>query len=200
MGAHTLADPQVEEFAMDQIILPTLYAMAKGDRPFTGILYAGLMLTEDGPKLIEYNVRLGDPEWQAMAMCFDDDLYWIFDEVSHGTMPILEKPQRMGIAVVMTAPGYPVEPQTGSEIRSIDVPDGTMVFHAGTARTPGGRLIASGGRVLNVCTSADDLPTARERVYAGVAHIDWQEGYYRHDIGVLNYQLEVATADADAIP
>lgn len=182
MGAYTLTDERVEQVAMERIILPTLRAMM--DHPFCGVLYAGLMLTESGPKLIEYNVRLGDPEWQAMAMCFDDDLYWLFEAILHGNIREVRKSQRTGITVVMTAPGYPQEPRTGGEIRSIEVPEGVMVFHAGTNRTPGGRLIANGGRVLNVCTSAADLSTAREQVYAAMEQIDWPEGYYRRDVGI----------------
>jgi phosphoribosylamine--glycine ligase len=183
MGAYTLSDEHIEETTMDQIILPTLRAMVREDQPFFGMLYAGLMLTESGPKLIEYNVRFGDPECQAMLMTLDADLCEVCYEVTRANMPNLTRSERTGISVVMTAPGYPQEPQTGSEIRSIEVPKDVVVFQAGTCKTPGGRLVAKGGRVLNICTAADTLPEARDRVYAAIRQIDWPEGYYRHDIG-----------------
>jgi phosphoribosylamine--glycine ligase len=183
MGAYTLSQDRLQETVMERIVLPTLHAMTQREQPYTGILYAGLMLTGSGPKLIEYNVRFGDPECQAMMMCFQDDLYEVCDAVLRGDMPTLQNSGTTGITVVMAAPGYPQEPLKGSEIRSIEVPEGIVVFQAGTARTPGGRLIAAGGHVLNVCTTGDDLASARERVYAAIGQIDWPEGYYRHDIG-----------------
>ena len=182
MGAYTLPMMDIQDDVMERIILPTLHLMTKRGQPYTGVLYAGLMLTQDGPKLIEYNVRFGDPECQALALCYDEDLFDVFGETLAG-----KKPQplavRSAVSVVMAAPGYPEAPQTGSEIKAIDVPEDVLVFHAGTERTPGGRLIAAGGRVLNVCAAGPDRAAARSKVYAAMAGIDWPDGYYRQDVG-----------------
>lgn len=187
MGAYTnpsFFTKDLQDQAMEQIMFPALRAMAKRDRPLCGVLYAGLMLTSDGPKLIEFNVRLGDPEWQAMAMCLDSDVLELFRSALLSRKPM--KPElrnEIGISVVMASPGYPDAPRRGSEIKSVAVPSNTQVFHAGTELTPGGRLVAAGGRVLTVCSTGETIAHARDHVYEAVAQIDWPEALYRRDIG-----------------
>jgi len=181
MGAYTLPMADIQDEVMERIILPTLHLMMRRGQPYTGVLYAGLMLTQDGPKLIEYNVRFGDPEWQALALCYDDDLFETFVGALAGRLP-QPLAVRSGVSVVIAAPGYPEAPQAGSEIKAIEVPEDVLVFHAGTERTPGGRLIASGGRVLNVCAAGTDCAEARSKVYGAMAGIDWPDGYHRSDI------------------
>jgi len=187
MGAYTqpsIFTQDMQDQTMEQIILPTLHSMIKRERPFQGILFAGLMIN-DGPKLIEYNVRLGDPEWQALAMCLETDPLDLFMGVLAGRIPLPQMRPETGISVVMAAPGYPEAPERGSEIKSVTVPPNAQVFHAGTETTPGGRLIAAGGRVLTVCSTGLDLAEARRNVYAAIDSIDWPQGYYRNDIGAL---------------
>ena len=191
MGATSPAPrvtPAVEGAVMDKIVLPTVRAMQRAGAPFKGVLYAGLMLTEAGPMLLEYNVRFGDPEAQVLAMRLKSDLVpallaardGILDEVD------LRWHDAAALCVVMAARGYPDNPVRGSEIRGLAAaaaePE-VKIFHAGTRRD-GGRLVADGGRVLGVTALGRDLGQARERAYRAVDRIDWPEGICRRDIGL----------------
>ena len=190
MGAYSPAPiftGELQAEVMERIIMPTLEGMAEMGCPFTGVLYAGLMLTADGPKLIEYNVRFGDPECQALMMRLESDLVPILTAAARGDLSGIAAnwSSDAAMAVVMCAPGYPGTPEKGSAIRGIataEAVEGVKVFHAGTAEREGG-LVAAGGRVLNVTAAGKDIGEARTRCYDAIARIDWPEGFCRSDIG-----------------
>jgi phosphoribosylamine--glycine ligase len=180
--------PALEAAAERQLIAPTFEAMTAEGAPYQGVIYAGLMLTSEGPKLVEYNARFGDPECQVLMLRLKSDLLPYLHACAAGRLeelPELEWHDECAICVVMAAKGYPDEPLKGTAISGAeaDFGEGVVVFHAGTSRDGDGVLRASGGRVLNVCARGPDLKTARERAYAAVAQIDWPEGFYRSDIG-----------------
>ena len=170
------------------IVQPTLRAMAAEGAPYRGVLYAGLMATADGPKVVEFNARFGDPECQVLMMRMDGDIVPLLLACARGdlsrTPPPEFKPSTV-ICVVLAAKGYPDSPLEGSIIRGAEQDFGphVQVFHAGTRRRPDGQLVAAGGRVLNVCAEGDDIAQARERAYAAVRRIDWPGGFSRSDIG-----------------
>ncbi len=197
MGAYSPAPgvtPEVEAAVMDRIIRPTLRAMARDGHPFKGVLYAGLMLTGSGPKLLEYNVRFGDPECQALMLRLKSDLVPALLAARDGMLDRVDLRwyDEASLCVVMAAKGYPDNPVRGGEIRGLDAaaadPD-VKIFHAGTRREPapteagGGRLIADGGRVLGIGATGADLAAARARAYAAIDRIDWPDGFCRRDIG-----------------
>jgi phosphoribosylamine---glycine ligase len=190
MGAYSPAPvvtPEIARRAMDEIIWPTVKGMAARGTPYKGVLYAGLMITGSGPKLIEYNVRFGDPETQVLMLRLKSDLLPALLATADGVLNAfdLRWHDDAAITVVMAANGYPGDYARGSEIRGVDAARavaGVEVFHAGTARADG-RLIATGGRVLNVSARGRTLAEARERAYAAVAKIDWPGGFCRSDIG-----------------
>ncbi|BAT57860.1 phosphoribosylamine--glycine ligase [Variibacter gotjawalensis] len=172
--------------AMDDFVLPTLRAMKQRGAPFKGILYLGLMLTPQGPKLIEYNVRFGDPECQVLMLRLKSDLLPALIAARDGGLKTmnLRWSDEPALTVVMATRGYPGEYRKGSVIRGLDAAngDGVMVFHAGTAIRDGA-VVANGGRVLNVSATGKTIAEARDRAYAAVAKIDWPEGFCRNDIG-----------------
>ena len=176
--------------AMDGFIRPVLTEMARRGTPFRGILFAGLILTTDGAKLIEYNVRFGDPECQALLPLLRSDLLPALLAACDGELGRFALQWRDGasVAVVLAAPGYPAAPEPGSDIGDLAaaaaVP-GALVFQAGT-RLDGGRLLADGGRVLTICGTGTDLQAARAVAYAAVDRVQWPDGHYRRDIGVRN--------------
>ena len=190
MGAYSPASivtPEVERRVMEEIIRPTVAAMAERGAPYSGILYAGLMLTADGPKLIEYNVRFGDPECQVLMMRLESDLL----ELRHCTarFRLGEAPPPLfsddaALTVVMAANNYPGTPEKGGAIEGLAEAEaqGAKIFHAGTARD-GDRLVANGGRVLNVTARGATVAEARERAYAAVDRIRFPTGFCRRDIG-----------------
>ncbi|WP_018266830.1 phosphoribosylamine--glycine ligase [Methylosinus sp. LW4] len=190
MGAYSPAPaftPQIEARVMREIVAPTLRAMREMGAPFQGVLFVGLMLTKDGPKLIEFNVRFGDPETQAMLPRLEDDLLALMRAAATGALP--EKPLRFSpqtaLTVVLAAKGYPGTPLTGSAINGLARAgeiDGVFVTHAGTRRE-GDALVAAGGRVLNVTALGDTAQAAQTLTYRGVDAIDWPEGFCRRDIG-----------------
>jgi phosphoribosylamine--glycine ligase len=191
MGAYSPAPamtPAMVARTMDEIVKPTLAAMRARGAPFQGVLYAGLMLTADGPQLIEYNVRFGDPETQVLVMRLDSDLLPLLAACATGTLAGLSVPrwtEGAALTVVMAARGYPGAYVKGDPIRGIDradAMDGVKVFHAGTAIRDG-EIIANGGRVLNVTARGDGIAAAQRRAYAAVDVIDWPEGFARRDIG-----------------
>jgi phosphoribosylamine--glycine ligase len=180
--------PALQEAAMDRIIRPALAEMARRGTPFRGILYAGLILTAEGVKLIEFNVRFGDPECQALLPRLMSDLLPALQAAYDGELSNFDLRWNdvASIAVVMAARGYPEAPEHGSEIRGLDraaVLPNVQIFHAGTEADAAGHIRAAGGRVLNVCATGADLRAARDAAYAAIPLIDWPEGFCRHDIG-----------------
>ncbi|HUB15573.1 MAG TPA: phosphoribosylamine--glycine ligase [Acetobacteraceae bacterium] len=191
MGSYAPAPmfpPALEQAAMRRVIEPTLAEMARRGTPFQGVLYAGLMLTEEGPKLIEFNVRFGDPECQVLMPRLMSDLLPALQAVCDGELAHfdLRWHEEAALGVVMAARGYPEAPEQGSVIRGLEhaaaLPN-VQVFHAGTRADADGTIRAAGGRVLTVCGTGATLAAARDAAYAGVAAIDWPEGFCRRDIG-----------------
>ncbi len=190
MGAYSpapIVTPAMTGRVMDEIIQPTLRAMADMGCPYRGVLYAGLMITESGPKLIEYNARFGDPECQVlMARLKSDILPGLMASAEGGLRHFdLRWHDDAALTVVMAAKGYPGKYDQGSEIRGIDAAekiDGVTVFHAGTAMKDG-KLVATGGRVLNVTARAATIGEAQAKAYQAVDKIDWPGGFCRRDIG-----------------
>lgn len=187
MGAYSPArvlTAELEARVMEDIIAPTVRAMAAAGAPYNGVLYAGLMLTADGPKLIEYNCRFGDPECQVLMMRFSGDLVALLLAIAQGRLPEAEPPafrEDVALTVVMAAKGYPGTPEKGGGITIADS-GSVKVFHAGTA-IRNGQLVANGGRVLNVTSMAPSVTDARAAAYAVVDTIDFPTGFCRRDIG-----------------
>jgi phosphoribosylamine--glycine ligase len=191
MGAYAPAPiltSELQKRAMDEIISPTARAMAEAGTPFSGVLYAGLMLTSDGPKLIEYNVRFGDPECEAIMPLIDGDFAELLYAVATGRLGEIDPPQlsaKHSMTVIVAARGYPGTPASGGSIREIEAAEqveGATVFHAGTSMDADG-LIAKGGRVLAITAVADTFANARARAYRAVDQIDFADGFHRRDIG-----------------
>jgi phosphoribosylamine---glycine ligase len=190
MGAYSPApniDAAMSARIMAEIIEPTLQAMKAMGAPYKGVLYAGLMITAEGPKLIEYNVRFGDPECQVLMLRLMSDLVPALMASRDGVLKSLDLRwyQEAALTVVMAANGYPGTYQTGSVIEGLDdaaARDGVEIFHAGT-KAEGGKILANGGRVLDVCATGDTVRQAQTRAYQAISRIDWPEGFYRHDIG-----------------
>jgi len=190
MGAYSPAPvvtPALEARVLDEIIRPTIKALADAGTPFKGVLYAGLMMTSEGPKLIEYNVRFGDPECQVLLMRLKSDLLPALLATVDGVLGTFDLRwfEEPALTVVMAANGYPATPVKGSEIKGLDSArrvEGVEVFHAGT-RMDGDRLLADGGRVLNVTARGRTVREARDRAYRAVDRIDWRGGFCRRDIG-----------------
>ncbi len=190
MGAYSPASvltPALEREAMERIVAPTARAMAAAGTPFSGVLFAGLMLTAEGPKLIEYNARFGDPECEAIMPRIQGDFAQLLMAVASGKLSEIETPAlspSTAMTVVVAARGYPASPASGGVIKGIAEAEaqGALVFHSGTAEDDG-RLIARGGRVLAVTATGDNFHEARERAYRGVATIDFADGFHRRDIG-----------------
>lgn len=191
MGAYVPAPvltPELQQRTMAEIVLPTARAMAAAGTPFSGILYAGLMLTADGPELIEYNVRFGDPECEAIMPLIEGDFAALLNAVATGRLAEIDPPKlapKHAMTVIVAARGYPGTPVSGGAIRAIDAAEqvaGVTVFHAGTALGEEG-LVAKGGRVLAVTAVADTFAGARARAYRAVDQIDFADGFHRRDIG-----------------
>lgn len=190
MGAYSPAPvltPDLEERAIAEIVAPTVKAMREDGMPFSGVLYAGLMLTRTGPKLIEYNARFGDPECQVLMMRFQGDLLAVMLATAEGRLAMLGDiafSDDTAMTVVLAAAGYPGTPKAGGAIRGIDAAEatGAIVFQAGTKQS-GDTLAASGGRVLAVTATGLDIRAARDAAYRGVDAIDFADGFCRRDIG-----------------
>jgi phosphoribosylamine--glycine ligase len=190
MGAYSPAPVMTDEVirrTMDEIIRPTVKAMAARGMPFKGVLFAGLMITKDGPKLIEYNVRFGDPETQVLMMRLKSDLLAAMLATADGVLKDFDLRwyDDAALTVVMAAKGYPGTPQRGTEIRGLaaaSADDHVEIFHAGT-KADGDRILADGGRVLNVTARGRTVAEAQARAYGAIAKIDWPEGFFRKDIG-----------------
>ncbi|MEX0316960.1 MAG: phosphoribosylamine--glycine ligase [Ruegeria sp.] len=190
MGAYSPApvlSPEVEARAMDQIVRPTMAEMARRGVPFQGVLYAGLMIKDGQPRLVEYNVRFGDPECQVLMMRLGAQAMDLMHAAAEGRLAEarVNWADDHAMTVVMAANGYPGSYEKGTEIKGLEaLPEDSrnMVFHAGT-RAEGGAVLASGGRVLNVTARGDTLQEARDQAYAMVEAVDWPGGFYRRDIG-----------------
>ena len=197
MGAYSPArilTPDLEQQVIDTIIRPTVDSLAAEGMPYSGVLYAGLMLTEAGPKLIEYNARFGDPECQVLMSRFDGDLAALLLAVAQGRLadqgPVALA-ERAALTVVMAANGYPGTPEKGGRIAGLDAAEraGAKIFHAGTADR-NGSLVANGGRVLNVTATGDSVAAAQAAAYAAVDAIDFPSGFCRRDIGWREVERE----------
>ena len=190
MGAYSpapIVDAAMSAQVMREIVLPTLAAMKAMGTPFKGVLYAGLMITAEGPKLIEYNVRFGDPECQVLMLRLMSDLVPALLASRDGVLKSLDLRwyREAALTVVMAARGYPGSYAKGSVIDGLDdaaAVAGVEIFHAGT-KTEGGRILANGGRVLNVSALGSTVREARARAYEAISRIHWPQGFYRHDIG-----------------
>ena len=191
MGAYAPVPafpPAAERDAFERVVLPVLAEMEARGTPFRGVLFAGLMLTDDGPKLIEFNVRFGDPECQVLLSRLRSDLLPALQAVCDGELAHFDVRlfDTAAIAVVLAARGYPEAPERGGAIRGLEqaaeVAD-ARVFHAGTEQDVDGTIRAAGGRVLTVCATGNTLTAARDRAYEAVDRIDWPTGFCRRDIG-----------------
>ncbi len=190
MGAYAPAPvmtPAMVERTMRELIEPTMRGMAKIGAPFSGVLFAGLMIGADGPKLIEYNTRFGDPECQVLMMRLESDLLEVIDAAVDGRLDEVELRWKddPALTVVMAAEGYPSNVKKGGVIRGLDRLEGlegVKVFHAGTAEKDGA-IVANGGRVLNVTATGRTVAEAQAKAYEAVKMIDWPDGFYRSDIG-----------------
>ena len=189
MGAYSPAPcmtPALCTEALETIVKPTIRALRDMEHPYVGVLFAGLILTKNGPKLIEYNCRFGDPEAQVLMMRLKDDLVTLLLACCDGALDKLSVRwlDDVALTVVMCAKGYPGDVMKGSEIRGLEgasAMEGVEIFHAGTT-TKDGRIIANGGRVLNITARGATVREARDRAYAAVDRIDWPEGFCRRDI------------------
>jgi phosphoribosylamine---glycine ligase len=190
MGAYSPApifDAVVEREVMETILRPTAEEMVRRGTPCQGVLFAGLMMTRQGPKLIEYNCRFGDPECQVLMQRLESDLLPVLLACAKGKLGDLPAPVWSvdpALTVVLAAEGYPGTPRKGTEIRGVEKAEaleGVTVFHAGTA-LEGDKLVANGGRVLNVTARGETVAEARTRAYAAIDKIDWPEGFCRKDI------------------
>jgi phosphoribosylamine--glycine ligase len=200
MGAYAPAPVLTDALqarAMDEIVRPTARALADAGTPFSGVLYAGLMLTNEGPKLIEYNVRFGDPECEAIMPLIDGDFAELLEAVATGRLAGIGQPElaaKHAVTVIVAARGYPGIPASGGLIREIEAAEqveGVTVFHAGTALADQA-LVANGGRVLAVTAVADTFANARARAYRAVDQIDFADGFHRRDIGWRELERERA--------
>jgi phosphoribosylamine--glycine ligase len=201
MGAYSPAPVMTDAMSkrvMTEIIEPTVAAMAKRGAPFKGVLFAGLMITAEGPKLIEYNVRFGDPEMQVLAVRLKSDLLPALIATADGVLDTFDLRWRdeAALTVVMAAKGYPGGVEKGSEIKGLAAAaatEGVEIFHAGTKRD-GERILANGGRVLNVTARGATVAEAQARAYEAIAKIDWPRGFCRTDIGWRAIAREKADA------
>ncbi len=190
MGAYCptpLVTDQMMRWIEEHVLVPTVHAMKRARRPFRGILYAGLMITNQGPKVLEYNVRFGDPECQPLLLRLKSDLLDLLEAVVDGRLDSIDAPiwdERPSLCVVMASDGYPGKYTTGKPIRGLDeaalVPD-VKVFHAGTA-TSDGRVMTSGGRVLGVTALGNSISAAKLQAYTAVKAIRWEGAWCRKDI------------------
>ncbi|MEZ5903237.1 MAG: phosphoribosylamine--glycine ligase [Alphaproteobacteria bacterium] len=193
MGAYSPAhfmDDALEKKIIDQIIQPTVVGMAKDGTPFKGVLFAGLMVKNGEPKLIEYNIRFGDPECQPIIMRLESDLVELLLATDEETLSRYQEnvkwSDKATLCVVMAAKGYPGKYEKGTEIKGTDdiknLQD-VRLFHAGTMRDNSGTLVGSGGRVLGIVGIGDTIAQAQHKAYQGVDQIDWPDGFCRRDIG-----------------
>jgi len=177
--------PEVADFCMKHIFLPTVEALKAEGRPFKGVIYFGLMLTKDGPRVVEYNARFGDPETQPLLSMLETDLMEIFEACVNGTLDQVEVKWKEGAAccIVLASGGYPIAHKTGYIISGLDEVEGATVFHAGTKRNEDGQFVNAGGRVLGVTALGGTLEKAIANAYAAAKPITWTDMHFRTDIG-----------------
>jgi phosphoribosylamine--glycine ligase len=188
---ESLLDPDGLEKVIQQIIIPTLRGCIAESMPFRGVLFLGLMMTADGPRLLEYNVRFGDPETQAILVRLETDFAEICEAVIEGKIGAMDIRWQRGSSacVILAAEGYPTKPSSGDEIAGVDDAekfDGVTVFHAGTTLTPDQRLVTNGGRVFGVTAVGGDLPAALSRAYTALEKIKFKGMQFRRDIGATS--------------
>jgi phosphoribosylamine---glycine ligase len=170
------------DLTLESVFRPTLVQMAADGNPYTGFLYAGLVLTVNGPRVLEFNVRLGDPETQVVLPLLETDLVDLIEGALAGAIPTPTWSDRAAVEVVLAARGYPENPVKGAPIRGLkELPNDVLAFHAGTSNEEG-RLLVAGGRVLDLVGLGDTVAEARRRAYAAVEHVSWSGMQYRTDI------------------
>ena len=191
MGTYSpslMFTPELEKRIMDEILMPTLEGFKADGLDFKGVLFVGLMLTEDGPKVIEFNNRFGDPETQSVLMRLDTDLCDIFEAVCDNRLDEIEIEwsDRRAVCVVMASGGYPGDYEKGKVIAGLDsVDDDVVVFHAGTKAEENGEILTAGGRVLGVTATGATHDEARAKAFANVKKISFEGAQYRNDIGLI---------------
>ncbi len=180
-----LADSDMREEVSATIIQPTLDGMKKAGHPYTGFLYVGLMITEDGPIVIEFNCRMGDPETQVVLPLMNQSLYDVIEAAMEGQVPIAYRvKEASAVSVVLAAEGYPGKYPKGMTIKGLEkLPDDILLFHAGTGKGEEGEIVSLGGRVLNVVAQGGSISAAAKRVYENIETIDFPKSFYRKDIG-----------------
>ncbi len=192
MGSHSPAGVLPAEAGADvleRVVHAAVAGMAAEGRPFAGVVYAGLILTPDGPRVLEFNARFGDPECQALLLRLEDDLLPVLASGARGNFDVrrLSFRKEVSACLVLASPGYPGKPLTGEHIRGLDgiaaAHPGVEIFHAGTAMSEDGELVSAGGRVLSVCGVDSDLAGALRKAYTAADEIDWPGKVYRRDIG-----------------
>jgi phosphoribosylamine--glycine ligase len=202
MGAYSPAPimtPDMNQRVMDEIVMPTVRAMKAMGAPYKGVLFAGLMITKDGPQLIEYNVRFGDPETQVLMLRLMSDLVPALMAARDGQLKNFDLRwyPDAALTVVMAAKGYPGHYKKETLIEGLDAAaqvEGVQIFHAGTMTKSGdNRILANGGRVLNVCAIGNTVGEAQQRAYAAVDKINWPDGFCRRDIGWQAIAREIKT-------
>ena len=179
---------EIDEFCMEKIFKPTVAAMKAEGREFKGIIFFGLMLTEDGPKVLEYNARFGDPETQVVLPRMENDIVELFEACIDGTLDKVELKfkDNAAVCVVLASDGYPLKYEKGKVISGLErfeKEDGYFCFHAGTKFDEAGNIVTNGGRVLGVTAIGDDLKTARSNAYKATEWVEFENKYMRHDIG-----------------
>jgi phosphoribosylamine--glycine ligase len=195
MGAITdpsVLDDETLQRVVREVVEPTLEGAQAEGFPFRGVLFVGLMLTADGPRVLEYNVRFGDPEAQAILVRLESDLIDVFEAIAHdglGSLPV-QWTNESSACVVIASRGYPSRPETGARIEGLEraaLREDVSIFHAGTARSASGGWLTDGGRVLGITAAAQTLESALERCYAAVNDINWDGMHYRRDIGKFSW-------------
>jgi phosphoribosylamine--glycine ligase len=191
MGSYSpppFLTPELAKTVQETIIRPAIAAMSEEGRPYRGALYGGLMITSEGPKVIEFNARLGDPETQVVLPLLETDLVEIIMAVINGELDRAKISLRDGacVGVAMASGGYPASYQTGYPVTGLDdLDEGVLVFHAGTKLNDNGQVVTSGGRVLTVVARGKTLAEAREKVYANIPRIHFEGAHYRKDIAII---------------
>ena len=193
MGAYSptpVFNEEIQKIVMNKIIIPTVEGMAADGTPYVGILFAGLMITNEGPKLIEYNARFGDPECQVLMRRLNSDLMDIFLKAEEGNLNAIKEliwSNKPTVNIVLANNGYPGKYKNGGIIKGIDKANSKneiVIFHAGTRHNENNNICSAGGRVLNVTSQADTLNKALERAYEAIDNdIEWDDGFCRRDIG-----------------
>ncbi len=204
MGAHSpsgVLDGKAAGAALESILRPTIQGLAEEGRPFVGVLYAGLMLTADGPRVLEFNVRMGDPEAQALLLRLEDDLATLLSAGAAGSFGVsrLHFKKEASAVLVLASRGYPDHPVRGEPIEGLEeaaAQPGAVVFHAGTTEVDG-RVVSAGGRVLNVGATGPDLASALRTAYGAAARIHWPSKHLRTDIGRRFVERQEAAPDGD---